>query len=301
MKGKATIATAKIGLFEQRTEWQARADKDLDMEHVERLVCALDEGHDLPPIRVVKLSNGALGIVDGYHRLGAYVMAHRELVPFEIVGHGEECIGWHLARANAENGRARTIADKRLAVRRALSAPEGVNASNAAIARWVGVSDELVRDIRVEMRGAPSAAAERREVLDGAREQAPDIKIPRSTAHDRKGSASESPVTGDSDRQPSAPAEPAPGWQALADACDRVADAISALRRALSAELREVPGAQEIVEHLDRARAVASKRKPTACPAPHGRTRCPICDGRGYTLGAYPGDWRAVVAAKGAR
>jgi hypothetical protein len=317
-KSNTRIATAKPGLFETRTDWQARAMKDLDPEHIEQLRAVLQEGRELPPLSVVTIEDGGLAVVDGYHRYAAYCAEERREIPYVVVGQGEAAVLWQLARANAEHGRSRTSADKREAVKRALDAPEGADASNAAIARWCCVSVDLVRVVREDVRGAPSAAAERAQIISG--ERAPSLAgptVPSRTEKRAKKPTNEVPIVGTHDRaepasrpeppvtdaaplpfEPAPAAEPAVDWRAIAEDCDMVARAALTFLRSHSGALDRIPGGQAARKALQDVHAAATRRKPTACPNPACGQGCPVCGGRGWTEGPIAG-WERVVSAAG--
>lgn len=303
-----SVSMAKRALFEVRDEWLTRP---IDNDHVEVLVGVLNDGGELPPLTVVRLESGALAVVDGNHRFAAYAAAKRDRIPYRIVADGEAAIEWWLAAANSAHGKNRSAAEKREAVARALRAPEGGDMDNVGIARWCGVSVDLVRSVRAEERGAPSAAAERRQVLDGKREQTGSSRVPRSTRNDRR-RVSETQAAHVSDETASRPEPPVtdatelpfetplPEWQVIAADCDAIANGVLALRRAHSHAFKRVPGGQEIVDLLERVHGIATRRKPHACPAPHGDGACPVCGDRGYTSGKVEG-WEGIVAAAAAR
>jgi hypothetical protein len=161
------IPTAKRGLFELNSAWQQRANEQLDMEHVEHLASVLSDGGTLPALDVVALENGALAVVDGYHRFAAYVRAGLSTIPYRVVAHGADEVLYQSAAANKGNGRHRSAECKRKAIRTALSTAQGADAENTEIAKHCGVSVDLVRSVRAEVRGAPSAAAERRQIITG--------------------------------------------------------------------------------------------------------------------------------------
>lgn len=301
------VSTAKRGLFELRDEWLTRP---IDDEHVGLLRGVLDEGGELPPLSVVVLDSGALGVVDGNHRFAAYAAEKRATIPYRVVGRGDACIPWWLAAANRDHGKSRGHDEKRLAVERAIAAPEGADQSNADLARHCGVSVDLVRSVREAVRGAASAAAERRQILDGERSAGLDApEIPERTTKRRRALAQEStpknptnevPIEGNHDwpaLDPDVPSRPEPAvsdaaplpfepeWQPIAQAADRLAAAIVAIKRDRSADLRLVPGGQEIADALTRAHGIATRRRPTACPAAHVAPGCPVCGDRGWTEG----------------
>ena len=321
--GARAIATAKVGLFDVRAEWQAREEKELDLEHVAQLAAVLEEGGDLPPLSVVKMENGTLAVVDGYHRFRAYVDAGHDRIPFEIVAEGAERIPFHLGHANSQHGRGRSPASKRRSVLYVLESPEGADLDNVGIARWCGVSVNLVRSVRAEVRGAPSASAERRDRAEAVAELAPDAteaevasiaavddraasratgRASRKRANARLRDDAEvpsraEPPTTDAAALPFEPVTSEPEWQARARANAVVMNAITKLKRDLAAVLPLCVGSQQIVEALDRARGVAKLKTPQACPAPHGDGECFICSGKGFVIGD-PGNWQAQLAAR---
>lgn len=293
------MRTAKAGLFELRSEWQARADAQLDMEHVEAMAEAIRDGAQIPPVHVVEQSDGSLALVDGYHRFSAFLKAGVERIPYELVG-SEVSLEWTLARANATNGRERTNADKRAAVTRAVSAPEGGDMSNVDIARWCCVSVDLVRSVRSDVRGAPSAAAERQQVLAGQREAEGSASVPGRTKRREaanRGSPTIGHDTGQADPCPDPlPFEPADcasptnggddaePWRLFAAMQKALAGEITRIKRQWSAQLKQ-PEAQRIVRGLDAASAACTRSMLTECRAPAPHDGCPVCEGRGYTVG----------------
>lgn len=289
---------AKLGLFDLRTEWQARSVATLDTEHVSALAATLSDGGALPPLSVVELESGALALVDGYHRYAAYLEAQVREAPYTVVGRGEAAIAWHLARANATNGRERTRADKRAAVRRALEAPEGADMSNVDIARWCCVSDELVRSVRAEVRGAASAAEERQQVIRGERAAEGSAEVSRETSRDarRRNAGNGDPPggrnagNGDPDPcpeplpfepadAPMSPVEKGEPWREVAAAQKAIADEVTAIKRRFSVSLKHL---RDVVTSLDAVRTACTTRAWRECPAPGPHAECPVCEGRGF-------------------
>jgi hypothetical protein len=308
----AKTSTARADLFVLKPEWQARREKTPNDEHVAAMRGSLQDGHELPPVSVVKLEDGGLALVDGYHRFEAMCREGRDRIPFVIVASGSESIEWQLARANAGNGWHRTREEKRDAVKRALEAPEGADTDNVGIARWCCVSVDLVRDVRDAVRGAPSAAAERKQILRGDRPEAEaQARVPKTTRHRSQTQeptfgteeTSSVPNVGNHDSDESLPfetVEPAPQsgtWEEAAAAHVEVMRAISQLKRDHAAALALCNGSQEIVGLLDRARGIAKVRTPQACPAPHDDGDCYFCAGKGFVIGD-PGNWEAQLAAR---
>lgn len=294
-------ATARLDLFELRPEWQVRGT-ELDAEHVEQLRGVLEDGGSLPPLSVVVLADGSLALMDGYHRHAAYVAEGVARAPYVVVAKGEEAIPWQLAHANAEHGLSRTAAQKRAAVRRAIEAPEGGDASNVDLARWCGVSRDLVAEVREELRGAKSARAERTE--RAAAEAAADPtasarEIARRTGVDdhtvsqiRGGGGAEnagrrhSPHPGTAEPQRKSP-EPRQEWQERADAHETISNAIARVMRELAPalDLLATHDRQAIHGFLQRAGGAARAGKPVACPAEHENgapKSCRACGGKGW-------------------
>jgi len=101
----------------------------------------------LPPLEVFDV-NGALVVVDGFHRLDAAFRAAGSLagvatLPVKVVGRGpmKDAV-WHALGTNTRHGLKRTRADKRKAVRMALEL--GTDRSDREIGRQAGVSHTMV-------------------------------------------------------------------------------------------------------------------------------------------------------------
>ena len=140
-------------------------DEDLQMregfdhDHIEEMRAHLRSGGELEPLDVYRptaddvFANGQEGrlfyIGDGNHRGKAYYLENRERIPVRIHEGGRRACLIHALGANAEhNALRRTNADKRRAVRRALSDLE--DKSLREIAEVCKVSHEMVRKIKGE-------------------------------------------------------------------------------------------------------------------------------------------------------
>lgn len=129
---------------------------------------ALEDGVELPPIRVVRV-DGRLCVVDGWHRLRAYQSIGRHIVPVQITdGTAFEAL-LAAVSANATHGLQRTMADKRRAVRALLQHPEAACWSNRRIAAAAGVSHTFVAETRQRygIRPGEVLTEARMEVVDG--------------------------------------------------------------------------------------------------------------------------------------
>jgi hypothetical protein len=117
----------------------------------------------LPPLEVFDV-DGALVVVDGFHRLEAAFRAAGSLagvatLPVRVVGHGpmKDAV-WYALGTNRKHGLRRTRADKRKAVTMALEL-DG-DRGDREIARQVGVSHTMVSNMRrgEQLRIAEAAA-----------------------------------------------------------------------------------------------------------------------------------------------
>jgi len=130
-------------------ELQMRAARN--DEHVRDMVEALHSGRKLPPIKLYRLPDGRLVVVDGFHRLDAYDVVQAGMIPCVIErGTYFEALT-AAAAANQEHlGLKRTNEDKRRAVECFLRglAVAGQNWSDRQIALHVGVTHPFVHTIR---------------------------------------------------------------------------------------------------------------------------------------------------------
>lgn len=136
----------------------------------------LRAGGELPPVEVF-LVGGVPYVTDGFHRLDAHIGVGTSFVRCVVVGTGTLAeAGWRATAANQAHGLRRTNADKRKAVRNALTNPIGAEQSSRVVAEHVGVSHELVASIRREIEardvsdsdtsaGKPNDSVKRRDSL----------------------------------------------------------------------------------------------------------------------------------------
>lgn len=137
----------------------------LNRDHIEDLTNALDAGESLPPLDVLELPDGALCVVDGFHRLAAYQTFGSTHAPMRVVGAGTLDDARRIAlKANSDpRGLKRTTADKRHAVGLALTHIEAPKWSDVRIAELCAVSVDLVRKVRAERDEASETAEARAE------------------------------------------------------------------------------------------------------------------------------------------
>jgi len=161
--------TCKLGLLTLSDACQTRASARLDADHVEALVAAYTDGEPVPPIACVEMADGALVIVDGYHRHTALVAISRttpgaevlRAVPVLVRAKGDaDVASYHALAANAAHGIRRSAADKRHVCELALAHPTCQKMGVGQIAQWLGVSSELLAAVRTEILGATSPRAE---------------------------------------------------------------------------------------------------------------------------------------------
>lgn len=108
-----------------------------------------DSSFEFPAIFCMKLPDGRIVVVDGFHRIEAYKMAERELIPIAWADGTMEDAQWLAASSNKDHGLPRTTADKRRAVAASLRHPNYTSGSVSMrdIAKHVGVSHTMVQDV----------------------------------------------------------------------------------------------------------------------------------------------------------
>ncbi|MDD3586772.1 MAG: hypothetical protein PHQ75_06275, partial [Thermoguttaceae bacterium] len=113
----------------------------------------MKRGDEFPP--VVVFWDGAheeYVLADGFHRMEALKRINSTaFVPAQVKLGTEMDARWYAICANKDNGLRRSNADKRRAVELALLHPRGAKMSNRLIARFLGVSEFLIRDIRKQL------------------------------------------------------------------------------------------------------------------------------------------------------
>ena len=126
-------------------------------EVIEEIVCDYVEdmkrGDEFPSVVVFwDGSHEEYILADGFHRMEALKRINpTAFVPAQIKLGSETDARWYAICANKDNGLRRSNADKRRAVELALLHPRGSKLSNRLIARFLGVSEFLIRDIRKQL------------------------------------------------------------------------------------------------------------------------------------------------------
>lgn len=140
--------TQKFPIREIATDRRCQARKEEDPAIVDEYADAYRAKAKFPPIEVF-IVDGAPQLVDGWHRLAAMVKAGMSWATCEVVGTGtiDEAI-WRALGANQGHGIRRSNADKRNAIHLALTSQIGAEQSNAVIAGHLGVSKDLVGEVR---------------------------------------------------------------------------------------------------------------------------------------------------------
>lgn len=142
----------------------------------------------MPPVDVV-VYNGQRLLVDGWHRLEAFLRAHPEgsIQANELSGSFDDAVIL-AAGANSRHGLQRSNADKRRAVEAVLSLESWRDKSTAEIAKVAGVSERTVKHYRSLM--SPSRSVEdvvaeiEEEVVEFAFDDLPKIAQPEVFAPD---------------------------------------------------------------------------------------------------------------------
>jgi hypothetical protein len=148
---------------------RCQARERMSGETVEEYADLYRAEEPLPPLEVFDV-DGALVVVDGFHRLDAAFRAAGSLagvatLPVKVVGHGSmEDAVWYALGTNQRHGLKRSRADKRKAVRMALELD--MDRSDREIARQAGVSHTMVsRARRGEQLRLAEVAADPEELL----------------------------------------------------------------------------------------------------------------------------------------
>ena len=111
----------------------------------------LRRGGELPPVLVVRNSNGDYHLVDGHHRVAATrQLLGREEIAVEIVDGTFADALWLSWGANRSHGLRRTQKNKRRAIRAAVQHPRWRRKSDRAIALHIGCDHKTVGAMRRE-------------------------------------------------------------------------------------------------------------------------------------------------------
>jgi len=158
MKEKA-VALDDI-ILDERCQPRAILNNEAVQEYAE----LYKEGEvSLPALEVVDV-DGALLLINGFHRLAGARQADHGFIRVEVVEEADiDRAIWLAAAANQGFGVRRTSDDKRRAVRMALQNEIGIEQSSAHIAEHVGVSRDLVSRIRDEVEADQSGRVKGRD------------------------------------------------------------------------------------------------------------------------------------------
>lgn len=99
--GEPSAITVKIDDISLRDEWQVR--ERLNSNTVRDYARGYAQSADFPPVKVASV-NGALVLVDGWHRIAALRSLDREEVQAVVVANDAEEGRWLSAKANLANG-----------------------------------------------------------------------------------------------------------------------------------------------------------------------------------------------------
>jgi hypothetical protein len=145
-----------IGEVEVLADLSVRVSDD---QVVERYADLLTDGHNLPPICVVRLPDGRLVVVDGCHRLLARRRASFGTIDALVMDATWPEASFFAVALNGSHGLSLTVAQKRRAVERVLRDATWASLSDRAIARAVGVSHPFVARVRHEVASLGEAAS----------------------------------------------------------------------------------------------------------------------------------------------
>jgi hypothetical protein len=144
------------------TQPRAKINQKICDEYGERMKA----GEKFPPVDVF-FDGENYWLVDGFHRVQAYVMAvPGEAIECNVFKGSLQDAQWHSYSVNKAHGLRRTERDKARVVREALAHPEAANKSNVEIAEHCGVNESTVRRHRKKI-GASSSLPKMRQVTRG--------------------------------------------------------------------------------------------------------------------------------------
>lgn len=138
-------ATLQVGDLSTNTVLQCREamSEAAVLEYLE----VLENGGELDPIEVCEVDADYF-VTDGHHRLEAHRRFGSEDVKVHKVRGSMDLARMLAARANTKHGLKRSNEDKRRQIRICLETAEGGKWSDREIARWCGVSADLVGSVR---------------------------------------------------------------------------------------------------------------------------------------------------------
>lgn len=181
--------------------------EQLVQEHVADLALALSEGKEVPAVDV-NYDGIDYWLWDGFHRVAAHDARGLLEVPANIHQGTQRDARKRSTAVNASHGLRRTNADKRRQVLTWLEDEEWRQCSDNEIARYCGVSQPFVSELRKELSNNGYKMPEERTVTrNGATYQQTTAKIGKT--------AKPAPAAQSDPGAPLPPAQPATDWQAV--------------------------------------------------------------------------------------
>lgn len=129
----------------------------IDEAVVAEYAAAIEAGAAFPPLTVV-FDGKKHWLADGFHRILALERLNRTHAECVVKKGTLDDAKWLAAGANVSHGLRRTNADKRAAVLMALATEKGKEASERELAKWCGVSHEMVRQIQKGTSATPKVS-----------------------------------------------------------------------------------------------------------------------------------------------
>lgn len=154
----------KLKPSEIKTNGGTQGRVSIEQELIDEYAGYLRAGVKLPAIIVYKDSDGVYWLVDGFHRLYAWlVVSPDKAIECDVrEGSQSEAIWFSCTDINDKNGKRRTNADKEKAVKTALAHKKAVGLSDGEIGDHCGVGHTMVAKYRNEnatLLGVKSEAA----------------------------------------------------------------------------------------------------------------------------------------------
>lgn len=134
-----------IPLTELKRPRELQVREAISEQWVEELRELYRDGHELPPGDAVRMSNGDVVLVDGFHRAEAFAREFGPAAGFSVrVFEGDVTLAKRKAAAANKHGLPRQKGDKARAIQLMLETPEGQRMTTRQLARHCGVSQRYV-------------------------------------------------------------------------------------------------------------------------------------------------------------
>jgi hypothetical protein len=224
-----TCEVRELPLDQLRLDGETQPRAELNCATIDDYAEELANGAEFPPAEAM-FDGSHYWLWSGFHRYHGHKKAGRKTIMVRVTTGTLDDARWLALGTNKDHGLRRSNADKRRAAERALAMrPE---MSNRAIAEWVGVSYELVNDVRKALTESVSQPSTR-QGRDGRNINTGNIGQSRILARKEPGDAeahdSESPRDGDEDETPPEEETTAPRDEGVG--LERAHEAIAALQR----------------------------------------------------------------------